>query len=66
MCGLSSGSGMSGAWVACVGALVFSLLPLGLPLAVGSAIREEEERVGYDQVQQRPRPSLGSLVERKA
>ena len=36
-----------------------------LLLIVGSAIREEEERAGYDQVKQRPSPSLGSLVEKK-
>lgn len=59
--GLSSGPGMSGAYV---GTLVL-LLPLWLLLIMGSAIREEE-RTGYDHVKQRPNPSLGSLVERKA
>lgn len=56
--GLSSGPGMSGAYV---GALVFSLLTPWLLLIMGSAIREKEERAGYDRVKQRPNPSLGSL-----
>lgn len=60
--GLSSGPGMSGAYV---GALVFLLLPLWLLLIAGPAIREEE-RTEYAHVKQRPNPSLGSLVERKA